>query len=154
MTKKKSPLEDINGQIMVMSAHRYSLNRQTYVAGSCIDWLKEWWEEFEENTKYVILRDTIFALQDNTAGDPKIDAPHWKNFAQWIYDQYNPIQKQAFIKAIEYRNMPIPINTSQVNIIKDDNSRCMICGGTMSWCESCNCYTSLCCQEYGTCQCS
>lgn len=34
------------------------------------------------------------------------------------------------------------------------NSHCYNCGGTMNWCCICNCYTSTCCIEYGTCECS
>jgi hypothetical protein len=35
----------------------------------------------------------------------------------------------------------------------DDNT-CLYCGGEMSWCSVCRVWTSDCCQEYGTCECS
>ena len=28
------------------------------------------------------------------------------------------------------------------------------CGGYMSWCSCCECYTNNCCVDYGTCMCS
>ena len=34
------------------------------------------------------------------------------------------------------------------------DSRCYHCGGQMSWCSCCQMYSSNCCQDYGTCQCS
>lgn len=34
------------------------------------------------------------------------------------------------------------------------NSRCYHCGGQMTWCSCCQMYSSDCCQDYGTCQCS
>ncbi len=34
------------------------------------------------------------------------------------------------------------------------NSTCPYCGGTMSWCSCCKVYSSDCCVDYGTCQCS
>lgn len=32
--------------------------------------------------------------------------------------------------------------------------RCDECGGKKEWCITCNCYTKVCCHEYGTCMCS
>jgi len=31
---------------------------------------------------------------------------------------------------------------------------CPECGGIMSWCSCCNCWTRTCCVDYGTCECS
>jgi len=28
------------------------------------------------------------------------------------------------------------------------------CGGMMTWCSSCHCWTHTCCHDYGTCMCS
>ena len=36
----------------------------------------------------------------------------------------------------------------------EDESVCNLCGDKMSWCECCQVFTSTCCCEYGTCQCS
>jgi hypothetical protein len=36
----------------------------------------------------------------------------------------------------------------------DDNNRCEVCGGQMSWCEGCQMWSRTCCDEYGTCMCS
>lgn len=33
-------------------------------------------------------------------------------------------------------------------------STCDHCGGIMTWCYCCQCWTRLCCVEYGTCECS
>ncbi len=34
------------------------------------------------------------------------------------------------------------------------SSECYMCGGEMSWCSFCDCWTSDCCQDWGTCACS
>ena len=31
---------------------------------------------------------------------------------------------------------------------------CPLCGGEMDWCDICQQYSSTCCEEYGTCECS
>jgi hypothetical protein len=31
---------------------------------------------------------------------------------------------------------------------------CSMCGGQMSWCSCCEVWSSTCCCDYGTCQCS
>lgn len=33
-------------------------------------------------------------------------------------------------------------------------SGCHYCGGQMTWCSSCNVWSSNCCMDYGTCMCS
>lgn len=35
-----------------------------------------------------------------------------------------------------------------------DHSFCKDCYGEMTWCTSCEEWTKLCCEEYGTCMCS
>lgn len=35
-----------------------------------------------------------------------------------------------------------------------DNETCHMCGGRATWCSCCQTYSSNCCQDYGTCQCS
>lgn len=34
------------------------------------------------------------------------------------------------------------------------SASCHHCGGTMTWCDICNTYSSYCCETYGTCMCS
>jgi hypothetical protein len=31
---------------------------------------------------------------------------------------------------------------------------CSECGGTETWCSSCECYSKTCCQDWGSCMCS
>jgi len=37
---------------------------------------------------------------------------------------------------------------------QSDDHTCNLCGGEMTWCSSCEVWSSTCCCEYGTCQCS
>lgn len=77
-----SPIDGMDGQLMVIAAHRYCLGRCSYIVGSCIDWLKLWWEDFEPGTKAVILRDTKEALENDRAG-MECDARGWREFVDW-----------------------------------------------------------------------
>lgn len=36
----------------------------------------------------------------------------------------------------------------------EGSKQCYMCGGKMTWCSCCDMYSSYCCEEYGTCQCS
>jgi hypothetical protein len=36
----------------------------------------------------------------------------------------------------------------------EHDSTCPYCGGQMTWCDGCRMWSSNCCEEYGTCQCS
>ena len=110
MKKQKilpNPLTGTDGQLMVMAAHRYCLGRQSYIVGSCIDWLRLWWPSFEPNTQKVILRDTIEALQDKLTGS---DGNHeeWKKFAQWVWAQMNEGDRLWCEQAVGHRKQPWP----------------------------------------------
>lgn len=98
-----------NGQLMVIAAHRYCLGRQSYIVGACIEWLRAWWSCFDENTKNVIIRDTIGALQDDAAGSD-YDAADWKFFAEWAWDQMSATGRSWCESALAYKNKPWPLS--------------------------------------------
>ena len=52
-------------QLMVTAAVRYCLGRQTYIVGSCADWLIEQWPAINERTRSVIKRDVEEAIKDD-----------------------------------------------------------------------------------------
>jgi len=97
---KNSPLNGLDGQLMVMAAHRYCLGRQTYIVESCIDWLQRWWLEFQPNTQVTILRDIMGALQANTVGSD-VDAREWRKLALWIWQRMNKETQAAYKQAAQ-----------------------------------------------------
>lgn len=109
----KSPISGLNGQLMVTAAHRYCLGRQTYIVGSCIEWLREWWPSFTANTKRIILRDTIESLQDGTAG-ADMDTRGWTQFADWAFDQLDGVDKKWVVSAVAHRRKPWPLTNPLV----------------------------------------
>jgi pyruvate dehydrogenase complex dehydrogenase (E1) component len=44
--------------------------------------------------------------------------------------------------------------TAKVHLYGRGTKKCKMCGGQMSWCSCCEVWSSYCCEEYGTCQCS
>lgn len=103
------PLSGTNGQLMVMAAHRYCLGRQSYIVGSCIEWLRAWWPEFLLGTKRVIIRDTVEALQDGCAGSEH-DTAEWKNFATWAYLMMDEESQKWCKSAVAHREKDWPLN--------------------------------------------
>lgn len=79
---KDEVLTGLNGQLIIMSAHRYALGRRTYIVSSTVEWLKENWKYVNENSRFVILRDTAIALLRDEAGD-ECDFNCWKSFWNW-----------------------------------------------------------------------
>lgn len=108
-----NPLHGTNGQLMVMAAHRYSLGRRSYIVGACIEWLEQWWGEFDENTRRVIMRDTVEALQDDLAGDA-CDFADWKAFAEriWTRDDFTENSRAWVKNAVAYRKREWPLRDS------------------------------------------
>jgi len=75
-----------DGQLMVTAAHRYCLGRTSTIPGTCIDWLKTHWSDFNALTRGTILRDTKRALERNEAG-MACDVEMWQAFIQWAKEQ-------------------------------------------------------------------
>lgn len=77
-------------QVMITCAHRYALGRKTYVVSSFIDWATKYHQYLENNTVYVIVRDTIEAVNDDNAGHQTIDMPEWKKLVKNFYQKLPP----------------------------------------------------------------
>jgi len=72
--------QTLNGSLMVTAAHRYCLGRASYIIGSAIEWLTDYWDSFGQQTQSTILRDTITAIAHNRAGYG-MDKRDWTQFA-------------------------------------------------------------------------
>ncbi len=116
---QKSPLNDTNGQLMVLAAHRYCLGRQSYIVGSCIEWLKQWWVQFDRNTRNVIVRDTIGAIQMGETGST-FDNHEWRIFAEWAWRQIDEDDQRDCRQALAYRNKPWPLYETPTQSDKPD----------------------------------
>jgi hypothetical protein len=112
--KIPEPISDTNGNLMVLAAFRYSLGRSSYIVGSCLEWVQQWWPYFENNTRNVIVRDTIDWLQNNTENDnikKNCYYDNWKQFAEWGWNRMNiPDQKWCY-DALYYKNKPWPLKS-------------------------------------------
>jgi hypothetical protein len=106
--EKDYPLHGTNGQLMVMAAHRYCLGRKSYIVSSCQDWLKKFWEDFEENTQNVIIRDTLEALIDGDAGDD-FHKETWRFFAEWGWKQMSSESRKWCREGLAYKSNSLPI---------------------------------------------
>jgi len=65
-TKKNKFNCDLNGGIMVMAALRYALGRHTYVPESVQDWITYHWDDLDNSTKTVIVRDVFEHIYDES----------------------------------------------------------------------------------------
>jgi hypothetical protein len=104
-------LENLDDQLMTIAAFRYCLGRQSYIVGACLDWLYETWDQFTENTRQVIVRDTIEALMDGLCGSPSIDRPGWKTFAEWAMKRLSASQRDWLRRSVYYKQKPWPLES-------------------------------------------
>lgn len=93
-------MQGTNGQLMVMAAHSYCLGRQSYIVGSCIDWIYAWRDEFEDNTINVILRDTIDAIDQNLAGS-EYDKESWMELVNKLWPELKSSQRSWLTGAVK-----------------------------------------------------
>lgn len=82
MSKKPKFECDTNGSIVVTSALRYALGRHTYVPGSVQEWIKVYWQDLDDNTKNVIVRDIFEHLYEEhkLQNSFDFDLKGWENF--------------------------------------------------------------------------
>jgi hypothetical protein len=100
-------LDGLNDQLMALAAFRYCLGRRSYIVGSCLQWLRDTWEQFEQNTKSVMVRDTIEALMDDRTG-MEWDTQGWLEFARFRMNQLTPTQQTWIRQQVSHKNKPFP----------------------------------------------
>ena len=80
--------------LMVLAAFRYCLGRRSYIVGSCVYWLMEWWDEIDQNTKMLILEETQDAINKNHAGD-KCDTDDWQKLLKYAAHKIDSVKKET-----------------------------------------------------------
>lgn len=71
--------------LMVLAAFRYCLGRRTYIVGSCVDWLLSYWDEIDDWTKVLIIKEIKLAAELGHLGD-ECDADDWKKILEKSVD--------------------------------------------------------------------
>lgn len=99
---------NLNDQLMASAAHRYCLGRRSYIVGACLEWLRDTWEQFDRNTRRVMIRDTIEALMDDLAGGVT-DVAGWRGFATFGFSRLNSEDQGWGRAAVAYKDKPWPI---------------------------------------------
>ena len=92
--------QSTNDQLMATAAHRYCLGRKSYIVGSCQEWIRDTWDQFSDNTKQVMVRDTLEWLID---GKDEFDES-WKSLCRKMVDKLTPEQLEWVRHAIAFRN--------------------------------------------------
>ncbi len=63
--------------LMMIAAFRYCLGRKTYIVSACVDWLLQYWNEIDDQTKKLILEEIEEAIEKGCAGD-RCDIDCWE----------------------------------------------------------------------------
>lgn len=70
-------IETADDQLMVFAAIRYCLGRETYIVGTCCDWLCEHWGQIGSRTQEQIESEILGAIDKGRAG-AEMDVAEWK----------------------------------------------------------------------------
>lgn len=89
-------------EIMINSAVRYALGRQTYVPGSVIGFLRPLLTKLSTKTLYVIDQDISDAKHQceqglMALGDPRIDAPMWIAFHYEVREELTKRGEKTYV---------------------------------------------------------
>ena len=63
----------------------YCLPRMTYIVTVCVEWVKDHWDKFSDNTREVIERHLSSSLQKG--GISSVDRPEWEGLLAWIEEK-------------------------------------------------------------------
>ena len=102
-SKGRECLNGANGQLVVMSAHRYALGRMTYIVGAVVDWLLENRNAFVQGTVHTMMRDTIDALDGHNAGHD-CDVSDWTRFAETLWSEMDDNDREWLRQAVRNKN--------------------------------------------------
>lgn len=102
--------DSTDDQLMATAAHRYCLGRQSYIVGSCLDWLVATWDQFTPNTRRHMVRDTIEALMEGRAGSPTVDEPGWRRFAEWAWGRLDDEGRAWVGRDVAWKGKPWPLD--------------------------------------------
>ena len=91
----KTILTSVDGQIMIMGAHRYALGRRTYVVSSMISWLQKNWEYVNDNSRFTIFRDTAREVMQSAEGNSNILMRDWVDFLKWMLENDSKLETQT-----------------------------------------------------------
>jgi hypothetical protein len=123
-------LENLNDEIMVTCALRYCLGRQSYVVGSCIDFIKQVWDQLPKSSQGVIVRDILEAFDEGNVG-MDMDASGWRDLVRWCFNNLDKETEIWLFKALSYRENAIDaLNYNDIGRtvkVKDKND---------GWCDA------------------
>lgn len=94
----KVPIKDFHA--LAISSHRYAMGRQTYIVSWTVDILTKFVRIMDDNTLYVLLRDTSKPIY-GSYGDEVIDKPEWMKFKEVLRNELIRRGKENFIKTAE-----------------------------------------------------
>jgi hypothetical protein len=117
---KKGP-QQLNDQIVSLGAMRYALGRQSYAVSATIDWLNDTYSQFSENTRNVMIRDVVEALQDECAGSKICDEPAWRYWASYRFAALDKESQDWIRHAVAYRHKDWPLLEIPPDVV-DTNS--------------------------------
>jgi hypothetical protein len=95
-------IENLNDEIMVTCALRYCLGRKSYVVGSCIEFIKQVWDQLPKSSQGVITRDILEAFVDGNVGSD-YDSDAWRSLVRWCFNELNQETKDWLFKSLAYR---------------------------------------------------
>jgi len=117
-------LENLNDEIMVTCALRYCLGRQSYVVGSCIEFIQEVWDQLPNSQKGVITRDILEAFDEGNVG-MDMDAAGWRGLVRWCFKNLDQKTKDWLFRALAHKKNAMDVLTyddiGRTAKIKDKN---------------------------------
>lgn len=94
-------INDGDTQLIILSAVRYAMGRQTYIVSVTCDWVRHHWNIIDDRTRELIKRDINEAIAEHNRkgqndGAPwtgrlgmEMDYKDWVKLSEWIGEQNN-----------------------------------------------------------------
>lgn len=90
--------ESVDDQMICWTAHRYCLDRDSYVVDGFIDWCKSGhWEQIREEGQALIVRDTVKKICGATASNQMPRANDWIDFVKWAWARLSAQQRSRVL---------------------------------------------------------
>ena len=92
----------LNDQLMACAAYRYCLGRRSYIVSSCIEWLEEHFDQFDENSSRVCIRDILEEVVDTKFGELAYKE-EWLHLVYKLWLKLTLEKKKWVINALKHK---------------------------------------------------
>ena len=79
--------------LIMLSAFRYALGRQSYIVKTVIDFIRDYWYIIAKPQLQIMIKEIEEAQRENRLGNKDIDEPEWISLKNFLESKINDVER-------------------------------------------------------------